>query len=275
HYFIRFTPMAGNLPAGKPSNTVEILAKPGESVLEPVIVDHLPEIYQVEIVDYTPIKNMDPQYWGCVFITGLDYNAIWNYYRSIYPGNISDAMISQFADRIYNDLNYAVQNNLIVCPAPYQKSDSGSVLSEWGSMFVDSLQEIWDGVVSAFNALKGEIVDQIAGAINKLGIPCDTECKAGLKLGLEIGIAYFTGMPPNLPSFEELKEQGIEYAIEMAAAEAGIPCPEACQQVLREGVEEVVDLAAQNNSQPGCVDENWANVLGKHSLCLPPGVDTA
>ncbi len=275
HYFIRFTPMAGNLPAGKPSNTVEILAKPGESFIEPIIVDHLPEIYRVEIVDFTPIKNMDPQYWGCVFITGLNYNTIWNYYRSIYPGNISDAMISQFADKIFNDLNFAVQNDLIVCPAPYQKSDSGSVLSEWGSMFVESLQEIWDGVVSAFNALKAEIVDQVAGAINKLGIPCNTECKAGLKLGLEIGIAYFTGMPPNLPSFEELKEQGIEYAIEMAAAEAGIPCPEECQQVLREGLEEVVDLAAQNNSQPGCVDENWANVLGKHSLCLPPGVDTA
>jgi len=61
----------------------------------------------------------------------------------------------------------------------------------------------------------------------------------------------------------------------MAAAEAGIPCPEECQQILREGVEDVVNAAAQNNSQPGCVNENWANVLGKHSLCLPPGVETA
>lgn len=276
HYYIRFTPFSGNQPAGKPSNTVEILAKPGESVIEPIIVDHLPEIYQVEVVDFTPIKKMDPRYWGCVSITGLDYNAIWDYYRSLKPANITDAMIDQFADKIYNDLNYAVQNNLVVCPAPYQgSSGSGSVLSEWGSMLVESLKEIWEDVVSAFNALKAGIVDQVANAISKLGIPCDAECRAGLKLGLEIGMTYFTGIPPNLPSYEQLKNQGLDYMIEMAAAEAGIPCPEQCQEILREGLEDVIDAAAQNNAQPGCVGENWANALGKHSLCLPPGVETA
>jgi len=274
-YYIRFIPFRGGQPAGKPSNVVEILARPGESILEPVIVDHLPEIYQVEVADFTPIKKMDPRYWGCVFIIGLDYDAIWDHYRSMYPVNVTDEMVSQMADQLYNDLNYAVQNNLIVCPAPYQSSGSGSVLSEWGSMLMDSLQELWDQVVSAFNALKTEVVDQVASAINKLGIPCDSECRAGLRTGLEIGITYFTGIPPNLPSYEQLKNQGLEYAIEMAAAEAGIPCPEACQQVLREGLEEVVDAAAGNSTQPGCVGENWANVLGKHSLCLPPGVETA
>lgn len=276
NYFIRIIPMAGNLTSGKPSNTVNILAKPGESYLEPVIVDHLPEIYQVEITDFTPIKNMDIRYWGCVFITGLNYNQIWDYYRSMYPASIQDDTINQIADKIYNDLNYAIENNLIVCPAPYQgSSDSGSVLSEWGSMFMEGLQELWDSVVTAFNSLKAEIVDQVATAINQLGIPCDQECRAGLRTGLEIGITYFTGIPPNLPSFEQLKEQGLEYVIEMAAAEAGIPCPAECQQILREGLEDVVDAAASNNSQPGCVGENWANVLGKHSLCLPPGVETA
>jgi hypothetical protein len=273
-YYIRFTPMAGNQPAGKPSNTVEILAKPGESFIEPVIVDHLPEIYEVEIVDFVPIKNMDIKFWGCVFITGLDYDEIWNYYRSSHPATISDSLIDKIATKIYDSLNYAVQNNLIVCPAPYSgSSDSGSVLSDWGSMFMEGLSEFWDTVVSAFNALKAGIVDVAAAAINGLGIPCNSECKAGLKLGLEIGMAYFTGIPPNLPSFTELKNQGIEYAIELAAAEAGIPCPEECQKVLREGLEEVVDMVAENNTQPGCVDESWANLLGKHNLCLPPGVD--
>lgn len=274
-YYIRFTPMASSQPAGKPSNTVEILAKPGESFIEPVIVDHLPEIYEVEIVDFVPIKNMDSRYWGCVSITSLDYDAIWQYYRSTIPPMTPDSLIDQLATQMYDDLNYAVQNNLIVCPAPYDKSsDSGSVLSDWGSMFVDGLTEFWDTVVSAFNALKAGIVDVAAAAINGLGIPCNSECKAGLKLGLEIGMAYFTGIPPNLPSFTELKNQGIEYAIELAAAEAGIPCPEECQKILREGLEDVVDLVAENSTQPGCVGESWANVLGKHSLCLPPGVET-
>jgi len=276
HYYIRFTPFSGNQPAGKPSNTVEILAKPGESVIEPIIVDHLPEIYQVEVVDFTPIKKMDPRYWGCVSITGLDYNAIWDYYRSLFPANITDTMIDQFAGTTYDEMNYAVQNNLIVCPAPYDgSSGSGSVLSEWGSMLVESLKEIWEDVVSAFNALKAGIVDQVANAISKLGIPCDAECRAGLKLGLEIGMTYFTGIPPNLPSYEQLKNQGLDYLVEMAAAEAGIPCPEQCQEILREGLEDVIDAAAQNNAQPGCVGEDWANALGKHSLCLPPGVETA
>jgi len=274
-YYIRFTPMSGNMPAGKPSNSVEILAKPGESYLEPVIVDHLPDIYDVEISEFVPIKRMDPKYWGCVFITGLDYGNIWNYYRGIFPYNIGDDYIDQIAGQIFNDLNYAIENNLVVCPAPYNKSSSsGSVLSDWGSMFVEGLSDIWDSVVSAFNSLKDGMVDLAASAIEKLGIPCDAECKAGLKIGLEIGITYFTGIPPNLPTFEQLADQGIEYAIEMAAAEAGIPCPEECRQILREGIKEVVKTVAESNSQPGCVDEDWANLLGKHSLCLPPGVET-
>ncbi len=273
-YFIRFTPMAGNQPAGKPSNPVEILAKPGESFIEPVIVDHLPEIYQVEIVDFVPIKDMDPKYWGCVEITGLDYDVIWNYFRSRSP-LAPDDHISQLTTKLYNDLNYAIENNLLVCPAPYNKSsDSGSVFSDWGSMFIEGVTALWDSVVSAFNSLKEGIVDVAAAAINKLGIPCDAKCKAGLKTGLEIGIAYFTGIPPSLPSFEQLADQGIEYMIELAAAEAGIPCPEECQEILREGIKSVVNTIADSSSQPGCVDENWANVLGKHSLCLPPGVET-
>jgi len=274
-YYIRFTPMAGNQPSGKPSNMVEILAKPGETLLEPVIVDHLPDIYDVEIIDFVPIKNMIPQYWGCVSIKGLDYGTIWNYYRSVFPNNISDGYIDQITSSIYDSLDYAVQNNLIVCPAPYSgSSSSGSVLSDWGSMFIEGISEIWDSVVSAFNALKDDVVNLAANLINDLGIPCDSDCKAGLKIGLEIGIAYFTGIPPNLPTFEQLADQGIEYAIQMAAAEAGIPCPEDCQQILREGIEGFVKTVAESNSQPGCVDESWAKLLGKHSLCLPPGVDT-
>ncbi|MGB2963519.1 MAG: hypothetical protein WBB69_05985 [Anaerolineales bacterium] len=273
-YYIRFTPMAGNQPSGKPSNTVEILAKPGETEIEPVIVDHLPDIYDVEILSFTPLRGMDPKYWGCVHILSLDYDTIWAYYRNSFPQSLySDASVTALVTEIYNQINYALQNNLILCPSPYNEPDS-SILSEWGSMFMEGLGELWDSVVSTFNALKAEIVDFTALALKKLGIPCDSDCKARLMTGLEIGIAYFTGIPPNLPDFENLKDQGIEYAIELAAAEAGIPCPEECQEVLREGLEDVVDLVSKRNNQPGCVDANWAHLLGKNPLCLPPGVVT-
>ena len=273
-YFIRYTPMAGNQPSGKPSNTVEILAKPGETELEPVIVDHLPDIYDVEIQSFSPVRQLDPKYWGCVHILGLHYDTLWAYYRGLLPQKwYPDASVTALVTNIYYQIDYAYQNNLIICPSPYNKPES-SVLSDWGSMSMEGLGELWDTVVGAFNALKADIVNFAASAINKLGISCDSDCKEGLMVGLEIGIAYFTGIPPNLPEFKEMKEQGIEYAIELAAAEAGIPCPEDCQEVLRQGLEDVVDSVEKRNNQPGCVDANWAQLLGKNPLCLPPGVET-
>jgi hypothetical protein len=273
-YYARFTPMMGNQPAGDPSNTVIINYGPGEDLIEPVIEEHLPLIYQVEIVDFQPIKLADMTYWGCVSIVSLDYQRIWNSFRDSYPSVITDKFIDALAGDLYDELKKVQDNNMIVCPTAYEGGDDYSVIEEWSSSLKEGLTAFWEAVQSAIEGIKSTAVDLAAGALNTIGIPCDDTCKAGLKFGIETGLTYFTGVPPTLPDFDQLVDEGINYAIQLAAAEAGIPCPEACQDALRSGLEEVADLVKQTSSQPACVDADWANLLGKNAFCLPDGVET-
>lgn len=273
-YYARFTPMAGNQPSGDPSNVVEIVYRPGEDIIEPVIVDHLPLIYQVEIIDFTPIKYMDFNYWGCVSIESLDYDQIWQSFKTSLGSVWQDQQITFITDQLYQRLEEVMANNQIVCPTSYQGGDDDSVLSEWGSSLMEGLNAFWESVNSLIETLKDTAVNITAGVINALGIPCDATCRAALRAGFEIAFTYFTGLPPSLPSFQELADEGINYAIQLAAAEAGIPCPEECQDALRSGLKEVLDLAIQAESQPACVDEDWAHLLGKNAFCFPSGVET-
>ncbi len=272
-YYIRFTPMAGNQPAGKPSNAVVILAKPGESFIEPIIVDHLPDIYDVEITGFTPAKNSDPQWWGCISIMSLDYNLIWDSFRKTIPSSISDSAIDNAASTLYDELKYVQDNNLLICPTDYVKQDE-SVLSEWRDMLTEGMESFWSTITSAFEGLKTGIVDAVAAGLNAINIPCDSTCKAALKTGLELAFTYFTGLPPSLPDFDRLVDDGLDYAIEIAAAEAGIPCPDECKILIKKELKAVVDAVAKSKSQPACVNESWAHVLGKNAFCFPPGVET-
>jgi hypothetical protein len=161
-----------------------------------------------------------------------------------------------------------------VCPAAFKGNDD-SMLGQALDDLYEGLKTAWDTAVEFFNSIKQGIVNTVAEMINKLGIECETSCKEGLMTGLEIGIAYFTGIPPTLPSFEEATNMGIDYAIELAAAEAGIPCDEACQEVLREGLKQVAEANKESQSQPGCVSRNWSQAFGQEPLCFPAGVETS
>ncbi len=270
NYYARMIPMIGNQPAGQPSNTVKIQYGPANPVIEPVIVDKLPDIYEVEIVSFEQIDGIDPQFFGCVYITGVDYDAIVASAKNSLPGGFGSSQISGLADQIYNIFYDAMVGGYPICPAAYE--DDSSVLGEWGSMLSEGLQSFWNTVVSVYNDLKAGIVDAVAGVLSTIGIPCDGECKAALMTGLEYGITYFTGIPPNLPTYEELKNAGMDYAIELAAVEAGIPCGDECKFVIKEGLNQVAEAAKKSQSQPGCVSASWAQVYGKKPLCLPEGV---
>ncbi|MBN2044147.1 MAG: hypothetical protein JW757_03925 [Anaerolineales bacterium] len=271
--YARITPLFAGQPVGNPSNTVEIRFAPAGDPLEPVILDHLPNHFQVEIESFEPIDFADPNYWGCVYITGIDYDVLWQSYRNSYAATYSDSQITELVNQLYGALHHAMENHLAVCPSPYQE-EASSVFEEWGAMFMEGLGELWNTIVSAFNEIKAGLVELAAEVINSLGFECNQTCKDGLMQGLEIGIMYFTGIPPDLPNYEELTEMGIDYAIELAAAEAGVPCPEACKQALRDGLEQVVESVKKTKNQPGCVSAGYAQAMGKNPFCPPPGVDT-
>ena len=272
NFYARFVPMNGNQPAGAPSNPVEISYAPGGPPIQPLVMDHLPNLYQIEIESFTPIAFADPAMWGCVFITSIDQDEFFQSMQDSFADFLPNNQNQVYAQFVYDTLNEKMLNHQPICPADYE--DEGSVLGEWGSMLIEGLGEAWKSVVEAFNAIKSTAVDIAAGVLNTLGVECNQTCRAGLKTGLDIAITYFTGIPPNLPTFEQLANQGLDYAIELAAAEAGVPCESLCKEALRSGLEQVVEIMKQSQSQPGCVDASWAQAFGKKPLCLPPGVES-
>jgi hypothetical protein len=105
------------------------------------------------------------------------------------------------------------------------------------SGFTSSLSNLATGAFGAFSLAVDflhEATEQIKGAVAKVvvdviaalpGSPCQsypTECEAAAKAGLEIGLAAM-GMPPSIPSWDELKEQGVEYLAAEIASQTGAP----------------------------------------------------
>lgn len=271
--YARIIPMSGNQPAGRASNTVVIRYTPAETAIEPVVLDHLPNPYHLEITSFSPIKWANPSLWGCVYIKNLDYNAIWESYRKSLASTFTDEQVTLFAQQIYNNLYPHMANHVPVCPPPYKGEDT-SWLEEMGKAFWSALKEAWSEITALFNELKNGIVNLVAEVINALGFECNQTCKNGLMTGLEIGMTYFTGIPPSLPTFDELKNAGIDYMIELAASEAGVPCPQECKSVMRSVLNEMFETFEKSQGQPGCVSEDWAKLWGKSPLCFPEGVET-
>ncbi|MCL4535959.1 MAG: hypothetical protein M1370_12465 [Bacteroidetes bacterium] len=266
-YYVRATPMSGTQPAGKPSDTVKIVYGPLGPPPTVQIMTHLPNIFQVEILadSYEPPRAADPNLWGCVIIKSVDPAAFNQYPEGSIFHNTEKYLYDFFASKI----------GWMGCPAAYEEPSWWDDVMGFFEQFFEALKSMWNAAVSAFNAIKATVVQLAADIISALpGIECGETCKGLLSTGLDMAITSLTGLPPNLPNFDDLANMGMDYAIELAAAEAGVPCPDECKNVLKDGLKEVVKAAKARGSQPGCVGEGFAKMYGKKPFCLPPGVTT-
>src|SRR3989304_3062672 len=87
----------------------------------------------------------------------------------------------------------------------------------------------------AFDDLKGAVVDFVAQNVPGLTTICPKSCLSAV---LDAGLVAL-GVPPRLPNFDQLMEQGFDYLAQQAVSEIGIP-PELVEQVAAEGG---IDLA--------------------------------
>ena len=98
----------------------------------------------------------------------------------------------------------------------------------------------------------GRTVDEAKShALDQLGVPCPCpigSCEVCLAAALDYGLASL-GIPPSLPSFDELVDQGIDYMAATIAAETGLPAAEA-MAVARK-------LAESGDSAPGGGGQLW------------------
>lgn len=99
---------------------------------------------------------------------------------------------------------------------------------------IDALADVVNYISNLWEEIQDAVVDVVAGAIDEIGIiNCGqgSDCRAALETGLEIGLATM-GVPPSLPNFDELVDQGIDYVAAQVASQVGVP-------------QELVDYASQ------------------------------
>lgn len=97
-------------------------------------------------------------------------------------------------------------------------------------------------------------------------------CKLAAEVAVNAGLAAL-GVPPSIPNYNELIDKGVDYAVEMAAAEiyaqTGAPCISICQDALHDAFEAAAENLKNASYTPGCVGENEAHQHGREPLCLP------
>jgi hypothetical protein len=263
-FYVRVIPLAGNQPAGDPSNTAIIHYRPRIEQANP-LVSLPPDIYEVEVVGFAPII---PPYlpWGCVIIKEIDHDTFVNSIISSYGIYVNGQELSQFAENAYQSALAAQMNQTPLCPRPYVED------KPWYESMWDFVAGAISWVSETFDDIKNAVVDLAAQALDALPfIECDDTCKFLLKQGLNAGLMAL-GIPPDIPNLEQLTDQGMDYLIEAAAAEAGIECDSECQEILREGIKDFVDQAQQAIVDRTCMGVDEAHANGIEPMCLPDGI---
>jgi hypothetical protein len=97
----------------------------------------------------------------------------------------------------------------------------GSVLSA----VVDGVGKIVDFTSSAWESIQDGVVAVVGDVVTATGIvDCGegSACESALKAGLEIALASM-GVPPSLPNFDQLVDQGFDYMAAQVASQVGAP----------------------------------------------------
>lgn len=134
------------------------------------------------------------------------------------------------------DANGVILPGMFVCG-----DNSSSVFDDVGdffSGFVDAIATAVNFIADLYNDIKAEVVAFVGSALDAVGLPCeeDSFCRDALDTALSTALAA-VGLPPSLPNFDALVDEGLDYVAGYVAARTGLP---------KEGVGEVIGIFADN-----------------------------
>jgi hypothetical protein len=136
--------------------------------------------------------------------------------------------------------------------------------STWSKLwdeFTELARQTYDGIRNAYNGIKAGVAVFIADRFTFLGPQARNLIEKAVIGLIDAGLASI-GLPPNLPNFEAMVGQGLDYCLKVALAEAsaslGVPInevPLAVQdQVTQEVKQRIESLAQMNRINPLKVD---------------------
>ncbi len=207
-YYVRVTPMIGNQIAGEASNTVIVRydpeAEPPPDISIPMLgPEFYTSLYTVEILDYTPGATEDPNQWGCVEFVKVEPNS---------PADI---------------IGYEAGDH--ECPPAYTgegyqgwkgvKKDLnklGGYLEKGANWAAKAWQDIKAFAIKTLMKVTG--VEALCEFAEDAVLP-EGACYNVISAAVDVGLASM-GIPPTLPNFDKLMDEGLDYAVELAAEEA-------------------------------------------------------
>jgi hypothetical protein len=270
--YVRAMPMAGGHPASDPSNTVQVTYQPTGP--QPTVTIYKVPTYSVQVVPGSYVNEVkvvqQMGVLGCSSITGVDHDAYVAWYKQafaiIYPGDSMPPAAEKSEQYWVDHIGWTL------CPGVVELPDD----TVWG-FIGQAFENLFDTLSSTLETIKGTLVSALASIIPG----CDQTCSALLMTGLNFTITYFTGLPPSLPNFDQAVSMGINYAVQVAITQSGIPyCDETCQGAISDQIQSAAtEVANSGRSQPGCQSQDYTLWLYQGSqlyhlnpLCIPPGI---
>ncbi|HEX9796828.1 MAG TPA: LysM domain-containing protein [Anaerolineales bacterium] len=228
-FYIRVIPMAGVSgvyanAVGPSSNSTIVRYLPSGQALPPGTASG--PIYQARILGFTPYRAADSAFANCSVLTK----------DIVMPHPITGEPWVLSSEGAHS------------CGCPGVSCDSGG--SSCGEFSLDGLGDcIEDGAnalaggltslvglaTDLYNGAKEFVVDLVADAV------CgdDPICRAGVEIAVNAGMAAL-GLPPEIPDFDKLFSEGLDYALAAAAEQiTGFHCDATCRDLLKAGFEGV------------------------------------
>ena len=110
------------------------------------------------------------------------------------------------------------------------------------SEFFDLLGQVYSSIQNAYNGLKATVANTIAAEFTFLGADAQAFIRTAVHGLIDYGLAS-VGLPPSLPNFQHLADQGMDYCVRVALDEAaqsmGVPTDQIPDEVRQEIVGEI------------------------------------
>lgn len=142
--------------------------------------------------------------------------------------------------------------------------EAWDTISDFFGSIIDYAAKVTDWVASAYNDLKADLISYAAEFVaeNLPGLPQSLrdDLQEALEFTANCGLAAI-GIPPELPSFDQLSEQGLDYLAANALDMAGIPDTDLTEEMVKDLAADIgqgLQDAATSGDSPNPL--NWTFV---------------
>jgi hypothetical protein len=179
--------------------------------------------YEAHVVGFQPYRPADPAYAVCSVSTGSVPAFPKGMLACGCPGVPCEGSGSSCGEISLEGLGDCAQ-------------DLGGALGGAFGSLVSIGTNLYNGAVDfVTDALASVACGGLSGDAKKV-------CEAGVSVAVNVGLASL-GLPPHIPDFEKLMNEGLDYALAVAAqeltAQLGFECDLNCQALIKAGIEGV------------------------------------